>query len=151
MGPLENSRHEKFCQELAKGRSGVDAYVTAGYNGGNNAISGAARLLTNANIKARVDAIKAKAAEKCELTVADLVKELEHARFLAAGAETPQSSAMVAATMGKAKLLGMVTDKAQVTGPNGGAVQVAVVHDLSNVPDDLLRQWLDAGLVSDED
>jgi hypothetical protein len=127
MGPLENSRHERFCQELAKGKSGVDAYVAAGYNGGKNALSGAARLLTNANIKARVDAIKAKAAEKCEITVADLVKELEEARVLAAGAETVQSSAMVAATMGKAKLLGLVTDKAQVTGPNGGPVQINYV------------------------
>lgn len=42
-----------------------------------------------------------------DLTVGDLLAELEEARQAALGAENPQSSAAVAATMGKAKILGL--------------------------------------------
>ncbi len=31
MPALKNQRHEIFCQELAKGKSGAEAYATAGY------------------------------------------------------------------------------------------------------------------------
>ena len=47
----------------------------------------------------------------------------KEARALAAGGEKPQPAAMVAASMGKAKLLGMLTDKTEVTGKDGGPVE----------------------------
>ena len=50
------------------------------------------------------------------------LRELEEARALAAGGEKPQPAAMVAASMGKAKLLGMLTDKTELTGKDGGPV-----------------------------
>jgi len=39
-------------------------------------------------------------------------------------AETPQSSAAVAATMGKAKLTGLDKQIIEHSGPNGGAIQI---------------------------
>ena len=50
--------------------------------------------------------------------------ELEEARAAAKGGEKPQAAAMVAATMGKAKLLGFLTEKVEHTGKDGGPVEV---------------------------
>ena len=64
-----------------------------------------------------VDAIakgRAEIAKRNELTIDDIIKELEEARTAALTAESPQSSAAVAATMGKAKVLGMLVDKSEV-------------------------------------
>ena len=44
----------------------------------------------------------------------DLLHELEQARAAALAAPTPQSSAAVSATMGKAKMLGLLVDKAEI-------------------------------------
>ena len=65
-------------------------------------------------------------AKRHELTIDDLVAELEEARTAALGAENPQSSAAVSATMGKAKLLGLVVDKQEHTGADGKPIQHAV-------------------------
>jgi uncharacterized protein involved in exopolysaccharide biosynthesis len=110
MPALENTKHEAFARERAKGETIDASYVTAGYkrNRGN-----AAALNAKQYIQDRIAELQAKAAEKCELTIADLVKELEEARGVALKAETPQSSAAVSATMGKAKLLGLVVDKTE--------------------------------------
>ena len=42
------------------------------------------------------------------------MQELEQARAAALAAPTPQSSAAVSATMGKAKMLGLLVDKAEI-------------------------------------
>ena len=42
------------------------------------------------------------------------MSELEQARAAALSAPTPQSSAAVSATMGKAKMLGLLVDKAEI-------------------------------------
>lgn len=83
-------------------------------------------LIDDNKISTRVKELKLGHTKRHELTVNDLVKELEEARKAALGAENPQSSAAVAATMGKAKLLGLVVDKNETTGKDGGAIQHAV-------------------------
>lgn len=67
----------------------------------------AKELLDNGKIAARLEQIRSDHMKRHNLTVGDLLKELEEARQAALGAENPQSSAAVAATMGKAKLLGL--------------------------------------------
>ena len=67
-------------------------------------------LLQNVNITSRLAALGEVTAKAHQITVADLIKELEEARIAALTAESPQSAAAVGATLGKAKLLGM--DKA---------------------------------------
>lgn len=74
----------------------------------------ASKLLTDAKVSLRVKELKSEHVKRHELTVNDLVSELEEARKAALGAENPQSSAAVAATMGKAKLLGLVVDKTDI-------------------------------------
>lgn len=82
----------------------------------------ASELLANGNVAVRVAELQAAHVERHEITVDDILRELEEARALAAGGEKPQPAAMVAASMGKAKLLGMLTDKTEVTGKDGGPV-----------------------------
>lgn len=111
MAALKNAKHERFAQELAKGLSQSEAYVAAGYQPSRSA---AARLAADVNICARLAAIQERGAVRAELTLADIINELEEARQVALTAATPQSGSAVAATMGKAKLLGLVVDKAEV-------------------------------------
>ena len=65
----------------------------------------ASRLLDNAKIALRIAELKAEHAKRHEITVDDLIAELEEARQLAI--DTSQSGSAVTATMGKAKLLGL--------------------------------------------
>jgi len=64
-------------------------------------------LLENGKVKVRVETIREAARERNKVTVDSLLVELEEARQVALGAETPQTGAAVSATMGKAKLVGL--------------------------------------------
>lgn len=112
-GPLKNARHERFAQELAKGECASGAYQRSGYSAkGAAARANASRLLTNANISSRVLELKEKAAEKTIITVADIAQQLDEDREFARKLESP--AAAVSATMGKAKVLGLLEDKSKV-------------------------------------
>ena len=74
----------------------------------------ASTLLHNPDITAMVDGLKEEARQRHAVTVGDLLHELEQARAAALAAPTPQSSAAVSATMGKAKMLGLLVDKAEI-------------------------------------
>lgn len=67
----------------------------------------ASKTKARPQVDARVNELRAKIAEKKQITVESLLEELEQARQAALTAETPQASAAVAATMSKAKLCGM--------------------------------------------
>ena len=125
MPALKNTRHEHFAQGLAKGLNQTQAYIAAGYSKTGAEVS-ASRLLRKANVDARVTELRERSAIRAEITIADLVQELEEARQAAAGAETVQSSGMVSATMGKAKLLGLLVDK--LAGPDGGPVTIHTIQ-----------------------
>ena len=84
----------------------------------------AQKLLDNPTIRLRIEEHREMAKEAHGITMESLLKELEEARVIASTCETPQSSAMVAASMSKAKLLGMdkqiieTTIKVQDSGEN---------------------------------
>lgn len=69
--------------------------------------SKASELLRGGHVLARVNELRARHVKRHEVTVDSLVAELEEARQVALAAETPQSSAAVSASMGKAKLYGL--------------------------------------------
>lgn len=73
MPVLKNARHEAFAQALAKGMSRDAAYAEAGYKPHRQA---AHRLLTNVDVRARVDELQGAAAEKAEWTAADRLRML---------------------------------------------------------------------------
>ncbi len=94
------------------------AYVTAGFeaNRGN-----AARLNTNEGVAARVAELQCRAADKAVITAADIARQLDEDREFAR--KHKQASAAVSASMGKAKVLGLVKTKHEHTGPGGGPLQ----------------------------
>ena len=105
------AKQEKFCQGVAKGLTYSDAYRKA-YDADKmkaETINRKAKeLIDNGKIAARIDKLKQRALKRYDLTVDDIISELEEAREIARVTKT--SAAMVSASMGKAKLLGLVTD-----------------------------------------
>lgn len=75
---LDNPRHEKYAQELAKGASQGDAYVAAGYARND---SHASRLARNGKVAARVAELQAAGAEKAEIDIARVLSELAKIGF----------------------------------------------------------------------
>jgi phage terminase small subunit len=73
MPALANARHEKFAQELSKGKTADEAYALAGYRPSR---SNASVLRTNQNILDRVSELTAKGAERAEIDIARTLKEL---------------------------------------------------------------------------
>lgn len=102
-------KQEKFAQLYVELGNATEAYRQS-YNTkakpeSMNRI--AKELLDNLKISSRINAIRDELAQSNKVTLDSLLAELEEARQAALCAETPQSSAAVAATMGKAKLVGM--------------------------------------------
>lgn len=67
----------------------------------------ASKLLKGPKVSQRVAELKEMHTERHKITVDELLAELEENRQAALQAETAQASAATAATMGKAKLLGL--------------------------------------------
>ena len=123
MPVLKNTRHERFAQALSLGKTATEAHKSAGYkpDRGN-----ATRLTANNSIRARVSELQGKIAAKAAVSVLSLTEELEQARSMAIIEK--QTSAAVAATMGKAKLHGLIVEKRHHSGAVG-------TYDLSKVSD----------------
>lgn len=123
-GPLKNARHERFAQERAKGKSVDASYSAAGFkpHRGN-----AHRLSTNESVVARVTELQTRAAEKAEVTVADIARQLDEDREFAK--TCGQAGAAVSASLGKAKVLGLIVDRQEHTGKNGGPIEYRDLSD----------------------
>jgi phage terminase small subunit len=115
-GPLKNARHERFAQELAKGKSQADAYAAAGFNSrGSGARANASRLITDDNISARVLELKERAAERCVVTVESITQRLLNiAKKGESEKDAPLLSVARASLMDAAKLNGLVVDRTKV-------------------------------------
>ena len=103
-------KQERFCQKYIELGNASEAYrqsYDADDMNTNTVNRKAKELLDNGKITARVEQIKRGHKKRHNMTIDDLLLELEEARQAALGAENPQSSAAVAATMGKAKILGL--------------------------------------------
>lgn len=110
MPPLANARHERFAQELAKGKSATEAHEAAGYspNRGN-----ASTLANDQSILKRVAELQERAAIKTEVTAVSLIEEAEEvrAKALAEG----QFAAAIAAIREKGVLAGVRVEKREST------------------------------------
>ncbi|ENI4952805.1 terminase small subunit [Proteus mirabilis] len=103
-------KQEKFCQAYVETGNASEAYRMAYDTDKMKATSinsKAYELLNNGEVTVRVAQLQQEHRTKHDITVSDLLKELEEARQKALSAETPQASAAVAATMGKARLTGL--------------------------------------------
>ena len=107
MPVLDNPKHERFAQEIAKGTAIGEAYVLAGYEGENTsaAAASASRLLKAAKIQARVGELLNQGATRALVSVKTILEKLEKAYDLAI--ELVQPSAAATAALGQAKVAGI--------------------------------------------
>ena len=103
-------KQEAFCLAYLETGNASEAYRRA-YSAENmsdpvvhNKASG---LLGKGEVRVRLEELRSAAVQRHNITLDDLLRELEEARTKALNCESPQSSAAVSATMGKAKLLGL--------------------------------------------
>ncbi len=108
MAKLDNPRHERFCREYVIDVSNqAKAAIRAGYSE-KTAAQLASRLLTKANIIARVAELQAEAAERNEVTVDNVIAELVELRDGAKAAK--QFGPAIRAEELRGKTLGMFVD-----------------------------------------
>jgi hypothetical protein len=89
-------------------------------------------MMRRGEVRARVDELRKPAIAAIAITVQDLIRELEEARVIAMAGEKPQASAMVAATVAKAKLLGL---EAPTKSEIAGSFEVIAPWLKSNIQD----------------
>lgn len=111
-------KQEAFAQAYMQTGSASEAYRTA-YDASKSKPESVHRLaygvLENVKVASRIKELQNQAQQRHQLTVDDLLSELEEARQVAmGGGDKPTPAAMVAATMGKAKLLGYLDRKPEV-------------------------------------
>ena len=108
----------------SNGFNATRAAIEAGYSDNCAGAIGGENLQKPDVIDA-IDRYKLSIVKRHGVTVDGLLKELEEARTVALTCETPQTSAAIAATMGKAKLTGLDKQIVEMSGPNGGAIEIA--------------------------
>lgn len=106
-------KHETFCQGIVAGLSQRDAYIGAGWTSQSSASGpGPHMLLKKPAIQHRIAVLQALQRGRLNITMETLLLELEDERQGAIKAEN--WNAAVTATMAKAKLLGLLVDKAAI-------------------------------------
>ena len=116
-------KQELFCQAYIETGNASAAYRLVYDVRGSNPQSinrMAKELMDNLKITARIAALNELHRARHCITVDSLTFELEEARRLAHEKQNP--SAMVSATMGKAKLHGLCNEKTEITGVNGASL-----------------------------
>ncbi|QYC51392.1 terminase small subunit [Acinetobacter phage vB_AbaM_fThrA] len=103
-------KQENFCQLYIELGNASEAYrqsYDADSMNENTVHRNASALLDNNKVATRIEQIRKEHKKRHNITVDTLLLELEEARQAALTGERIQSAAAVAATMGKAKLLGL--------------------------------------------
>jgi phage terminase small subunit len=118
MPALTNPRHELFAQGIAKGKGQTEAYRDAGYTG-NTPTECASRLLTKANVAARVRELQERAAQRVVISVESVTESLLRIAKQAEALQEASGLAVArAAHMDAAKLNGLIVDKAETVNVN---------------------------------
>jgi len=125
MPAIANPKMEAFAQHRAAGHSQIEAYRLAGYERASDAV--ASRLSRNVKVSKRLKELQALTAQKYDCTIDTIARDLDEDRALAYKCNNP--SAAVAASLGKAKLFGLLTDKSVVN----------VTHNYASMTEEEIR------------
>lgn len=123
-----NPKQRAFIREYAITKNATQAAVKAGYSEATAKQQGS-RLLTNVDIQAALGERERANAEQCGITVETITQMLIEDRELARSEK--QSSAAVSASLGLAKLHGLIEDKQRLSGAIGtnyAAVSIPVAE-----------------------
>lgn len=82
-------------------------------------------MLENDKVAARINELRSTVMERHKITVDDLLKELDEAREM--GRTTGKAAPMVAATMGKAKLLGLDKQVEEADTRPVGKIEIEII------------------------
>lgn len=107
-------KQENFCQKYLEIGNAAEAYRLSYETGSTNAraiASNANKLLNDPQVAMRIKELQEEHKQRHNVSIDSLTEELEQARGLAL--QTEQPSAAVSATMGKAKLHGLLVDKSE--------------------------------------
>ncbi len=119
----QEQRVENYCQRFIETGNKSEAYRAAYTNSvkwADSAINPkASNYHKSDKVQARLMELQVEHTVRHNITVDSLIGELEEARQCAMTAETPQSSAAISATMGKAKLLGLDKQVIDLTSSDG--------------------------------
>ena len=133
-----NAQEEVACQALVRGVTQADAYREAYPRSQKwkplSVAAKASELFAREHVAARMAELREKTAKRNQITVDTLLAELEENRQAALCAETPQAAAATAATMGKAKLLGLDKQVIDHTSSDGsmtpkGSINIGELSD----------------------
>jgi phage terminase small subunit len=129
-------KEEKFCQLVvslgSQGRAYSEAYETDAKPRSCD-VEGC-KLVKKPHLAARIAELKAEIKEKHDITVDGLLLELEEARSI--GKQEGQASAMVNATMSKAKLCGLDKQIIDHTSSDGSMAPTIIQLVAPSVEDD---------------
>jgi hypothetical protein len=133
-------KQEAFCLAYIETGNASEAYRQA-YNAGKmkpgSVNVNASKLLADTKIALRVAELKSELFERHKVTADTIATMLREDRQFARECETP--GAAVTATMGLAKLYGLLTDKTELTGKGGGNIKIETI-DVSKLSADALRE-----------
>lgn len=119
-------KQARFVDEYMKDSNGRQAAKRAGYAESSWGVI-ASKNLQNPVVRMAIAELRQDIAERNRITVDDLIKELEEARCAGLSANIAQASAAVSATMGKAKMLGFLTDHVDHTS-GGEKIEAGLGH-----------------------
>lgn len=123
-------KQEGFVQDVFKGETYTQAYRN-NYDTENMAENviwvKASELMKNGKVAVRLVELQMEAAERSQVTVESLTKELDENRALASKLDQP--AAMNGSTMGKAKLHGFDVHKVEQVNP----VQIILAKDIDDL------------------
>lgn len=106
-----NPKRQRFCEEYAVDLNGAQAAIRAGYAPGCAKVT-ASRLLTDANVRERVDRLIVKHRERLEVDIDSLTEMFVEDRQLAH--ENKQAGAAVSASEKLGKLHGYMSERLKV-------------------------------------
>ena len=133
-------KQEKFAHLFVELGNAAEAYRQA-YNSKSNpdvVKSKAYEVGKSPVVAEKIASLRAELSKRSANTLDTLIQELEDARKAALGAETPQASAAVGATMGKAKLLGLDKQLVEHSGSVGVAHSVVLTQSQQRMIDRML-------------
>jgi phage terminase small subunit len=128
-------KQERFAQTYVETGNATEAYRRH-YSTENMSLNAqyveACRLLKHPKVSLRIKELNEHHAERHNISIDSLTEELEEARSVAE--KTESAAAMVSATMGKAKLHGLLIDRGHFTGNVLGGLLDEIDGQSTDIP-----------------